>query len=115
MAALAGAAVLVAFGIASLALHPHYLAYFNALAGGPQNGWRVAVDSNIDWGQDLARVGDVIAERGESDVYANWLGTAPLEAVYEIAARRWPAGPGRARNHCWIRSTRRAPRPGYTR
>ncbi|PID86362.1 MAG: hypothetical protein CSB13_03810, partial [Chloroflexi bacterium] len=37
----------------SLWSHPHYLAYFNQLAGGPDNGWRIAVDSNIDWGQDL--------------------------------------------------------------
>ncbi len=32
---------------------PHYLAYFNALAGGPENGHRVLRDSNLDWGQDL--------------------------------------------------------------
>jgi hypothetical protein len=32
---------------------PHYLAYFNELAGGPENGHRLLVDSNLDWGQDL--------------------------------------------------------------
>lgn len=32
---------------------PHYLAYFNELAGGPRQGYRVLVDSNLDWGQDL--------------------------------------------------------------
>ncbi len=31
----------------------HYLAYFNELAGGPRNGFRVLADSNVDWGQDL--------------------------------------------------------------
>ena len=40
--------------ISTFSLHPHYLAHFNALAGGPYNGWRVLVDSNLDWGQDLA-------------------------------------------------------------
>ncbi|MSU24620.1 MAG: hypothetical protein EXS32_12465 [Opitutus sp.] len=34
-------------------IRPHYLAYFNALAGGPANGWRHLVDSSLDWGQDL--------------------------------------------------------------
>ena len=34
-------------------IFPHYLAYFNELAGGPLNGWRSLADSNIDWGQDL--------------------------------------------------------------
>ena len=33
--------------------YPDYLAFFNELAGGPENGRRVLVDSNLDWGQDL--------------------------------------------------------------
>lgn len=33
--------------------HPHHLSYFNELIGGPKNGWRYLVDSNLDWGQDL--------------------------------------------------------------
>jgi hypothetical protein len=32
---------------------PHDLAYFNELAGGPRQGYRELVDSNLDWGQDL--------------------------------------------------------------
>ena len=40
--------------LATLWLAPHFLAYFNLLAGGPNNGWRALVDSNLDWGQDLA-------------------------------------------------------------
>ncbi|HZE87924.1 MAG TPA: hypothetical protein VE404_00180, partial [Verrucomicrobiae bacterium] len=34
-------------------VYPHYLAYFNELAGGPRDGYRHLVDSNLDWGQDL--------------------------------------------------------------
>lgn len=34
-------------------IRPHYLAYFNAIAGGPANGWKHLVDSSLDWGQDL--------------------------------------------------------------
>ena len=41
----------LAFETVSIA--PHYLAYFNQIAGGPGNGYRVLVDSNLDWGQDL--------------------------------------------------------------
>ena len=37
----------------SVRIRPHYLAYFNAIAGGPANGWRHLVDSSLDWGQDL--------------------------------------------------------------
>jgi 4-amino-4-deoxy-L-arabinose transferase-like glycosyltransferase len=47
-------AVLLAGSIASsLLVHPHYLAYFNELVGGPRNGYKFLVDSNLDWGQDL--------------------------------------------------------------
>ncbi len=88
----AASAALAALGLISLAMHPQYLAYFNLLAGGPRNGWRVAVDSNVDWGQDLERLGQVMAERGATAVSANWLGTAPLE-VYDIPGEildGWP-------------------------
>lgn len=34
-------------------IYPHFLAYFNELAGGARNGHKVLLDSNLDWGQDL--------------------------------------------------------------
>jgi hypothetical protein len=40
----------------TLLQHPHHLAYFNELGGGSRNGWRLLVDSNLDWGQDLKRL-----------------------------------------------------------
>lgn len=38
---------------ATATIHPHYLAYFNAVSGGPDRGASHLIDSNIDWGQDL--------------------------------------------------------------
>ncbi|WP_422931012.1 ArnT family glycosyltransferase [Singulisphaera sp. PoT] len=38
---------------ATLRIHPHYLAYFNDVSGGPANGALHLIDSNLDWGQDL--------------------------------------------------------------
>ena len=35
----------------TLTLYPNYLAYFNELAGGPDNGYHYFADSSIDWGQ----------------------------------------------------------------
>jgi Flp pilus assembly protein TadD len=37
----------------AISIYPHYLAFFNEIAGGPENGHRVLLDSNLDWGQDL--------------------------------------------------------------
>lgn len=32
---------------------PHWMSYFNEFAGGPKNGHKWLVNSNIDWGQDI--------------------------------------------------------------
>lgn len=42
--------------IENMRVFPYYLTYFNQIAGGPQNGFKYAVDSNIDWGQDIKRL-----------------------------------------------------------
>jgi len=50
----------------SLISHPDYLAYFNALAGShPEN---IVVDSDLDWGQDVKRLGARLRELGASEV-----------------------------------------------
>lgn len=46
-------------------IHPHYLAYFNEIAGGPAGGPQYLIDSNIDWGQDDRLLREFIA--GEAD------------------------------------------------
>ena len=38
---------------ACISIFPHFLAYFNRVSGGPENGLRHLIDSNLDWGQDL--------------------------------------------------------------
>ena len=45
---------------ASLRHHPHHIAYFNQLAGGPEAGFVHLIDSNIDWGQDLDRLKEYV-------------------------------------------------------
>jgi len=47
------AGLLVMLCAESLMRYPHYLAFFNWPSGGPANGPRYLLDSNIDWGQDL--------------------------------------------------------------
>ncbi|MBN1889216.1 MAG: glycosyltransferase family 39 protein [Thermoflexales bacterium] len=45
--------LLLWYVIGTIRIFPHYLAYFNELAGGPDGGYRYLVDSNLDWGQTL--------------------------------------------------------------
>jgi hypothetical protein len=64
-------------------IRPHYLAYFNAFAGGPANGWRHLVDSSLDWGQDLPGLAAWLrreARPGE-EVYVSYAGSD--DAAYE--------------------------------
>ncbi len=39
--------------IISISIWPNYLSYFNLLTGGPSQGYKYLLDSNLDWGQDL--------------------------------------------------------------
>jgi hypothetical protein len=56
-AALYAMVALGALQIAECAsIAPDYLAFFNALSGGPAKGPYYLVDSNIDWGQDLKKL-----------------------------------------------------------
>ena len=60
---------------ASCYIHPHYLAYFNELAGGPNNGYKYLVDSNLDWGQDLKGLGSYMQKHGISRINLSYFGT----------------------------------------
>jgi hypothetical protein len=53
---------------------PDHLSYFNAFAGGPRRGPFWLDDSNVDWGQDLARLPSWLAERQVGHVRAAFLG-----------------------------------------
>jgi 4-amino-4-deoxy-L-arabinose transferase-like glycosyltransferase len=50
------AALVVAQIAVSIAAHPDYVAYFNALAGRTPSRW--LIDSNLEWGQDARRLAD---------------------------------------------------------
>jgi len=44
--------------IESITIAPDYTEFFNLAAGGPTHGANYLIDSNIDWGQDVARLAD---------------------------------------------------------
>ncbi|MBP6016469.1 MAG: glycosyltransferase family 39 protein [Candidatus Promineofilum sp.] len=71
---LAGAAVAWAV-VAALWVHPHHLAYFNELIGGPARGYRYLGDSNLDWGQGLNELAEFAASF-EGDLHVSYGGAA---------------------------------------
>lgn len=63
---------------------PNQLTYFNELVGGPKNGAKFLVDSNIDWGQDLKRLKKYLdASNISKPIYLSYFGTADAD-YYQI-------------------------------
>lgn len=92
----------VAAAIESQLVRPHYLAFFNRVAGGPANGWRHLADSSLDWGQDLPALAPwLAANRREGEpVYLSYFGMGdpryegitaePLAPYYQhFRPRKW--------------------------
>lgn len=67
-----------------LFVHPHHLAYFNWLVGGPAQGYRYLGDSNLDWGQDLPLLVDYAAQQTRPFHYAYFGSARP--AAYGLTA-----------------------------
>jgi len=63
-------------GAESVWVHPDYLAYFNPLAGPhPEN---VLMPADLDWGQDLKRLGAEVRRRGIREIHVAYNGRADL-------------------------------------
>jgi len=73
-------ALVIWLALGTLLIYPHFLAFFNVVGGGPQNGWRILADSNVDWGQDLEGLEAWIAREGVDHVRLSWFGSAHPEA-----------------------------------
>ncbi|MCS7283493.1 MAG: glycosyltransferase family 39 protein, partial [Anaerolineae bacterium] len=78
--------------LGTLRVAPHYLAFFNELAGGPAGGYRYLVDSNLDWGQNLWQLRDWMQKKGVGRVFYAHYGPARPE-VYGVSANFLPPDP----------------------
>ena len=78
--------------LATLWIHPHYLSFFNVVAGGPTNGPNLLADSNVDWGQDLLRLHNWMEENDVQSVKLGWFGIGD-PAYYDINYEPMPGFP----------------------
>lgn len=60
--------------VAPVVAFPHYISHFSLLVGGPRGGEKILHDSNLDWGQDWARLAKLAKGRGWRPLYALYLG-----------------------------------------
>ncbi len=65
--------------VETISIYPHYLAYFNQLAGGPANGYIYVADSNLDWGQDLKRLAKYVEENKIEKIKLDYFGGSQPE------------------------------------
>jgi hypothetical protein len=97
----------------SLAVHPHYLSYFNELAGGPDNGNRHLLNSNIDWGQDLLFLKKWLVQHPEAKplrlAYYNIIDPAIVGLEFTLP----PFGPTARLPATRAEAQRLGPQPGY--
>jgi len=103
---------LVALQLAAcLAVAPHFLAYFNRLAGGPANGYRLLVDSSLDWGQDLPTLKTWLDRRPapsrDEPIFLSYFGSGE-PAYYGFRATRLPFINGFKYQSLWYE-----PQPGW--
>jgi hypothetical protein len=63
--------------------YPNYLSYFNRIAGGPGNGYKWLIDSNLDWGQDLPALKRYMEENGIDKIKLGYFGRVDPE-IYGI-------------------------------
>jgi hypothetical protein len=78
-------AALVTWQVAvSLAAWPNYISYFNELAGGSKNGYKILRDSNVDWGQDLPALADYMKRNNITMVTFKYFGEAD-PAAYGVS------------------------------
>ena len=83
-----------------IAAYPYYISYFNNLAGGSYNGYKITNDSNLDWGQDLPRIASYIKNNNLKNIYIDyaWDGGSALDYFlgkgdYKLLSD-WSAGDG---------------------
>ncbi len=67
----------------SIKVFPHYLPYFNILAGGPGNGYKCLTRVNSDLGQDLKGLAKYLDRNNIRSVKLSYWGFTPPE-IYNI-------------------------------
>lgn len=59
---------------------PYYLEYYNILGGGTDRGYKIATDSNYDWGgSDVRRLAKWARDNGVSEIYTHIFNDVPLK------------------------------------
>jgi len=60
--------------------YPYYLEYYNILGGGTDSGYKIATDSNYDWGgSDVRRLAKWMQDNNVHEIYTHMFADVPLK------------------------------------
>lgn len=108
--------------ISVISIYPHFLAYFNEIAGGPDQGYIYTVNSNLDWGQDLKRLAKWVEENKIDKIYVNYFGGSDSKYYLKEKFEPWwetrnpkelPKGSYLAVSATFLQGGRGFPVPGF--
>jgi hypothetical protein len=95
--------VLLAFMFTStLMTFPYYLSYYNILAGGTSNGYKIATDSNYDWGQDMKRLRDWMDNNGVQKIDLHYFGGGDGKYYFGDRYEDWWSSKGQPAAGSWF-------------
>lgn len=98
--------LLLFWGVVSMLMtFPHFLSYYNALAGGTENGYRYATDSNYDWGQDLNRLARLVKKEHITHIALDYFGGGSPRYYLGDAFEPWHSAKGRPEGYFAVSAT----------
>lgn len=90
---------LILYSIPAIISYPNYLPYYNFLAGGTDNGYKIADDSNYDWGQDVNKLQEYVNVNKIQNLKLDYFGIA--DPGYYL--KSWePLNPTKGKQTGWI-------------
>ena len=104
----------------TLTTTPAFLSFYNELAGNTPEGWRIAVDSNYDWGQDLKRLTDFVQTNNIEKIAVDYFGGGVPKYYLGNRVEPWWSSRGQPKGWFAISATFRqgalgTPVPGFIR
>ena len=91
--------------IETVLAYPSFLSYYNELAGGTVNGYKIAVDSNYDWGQDLKRLRSYLEKNSIQNIQLDYFGGSQPQYYLGERFEPWWSAKGPASGYFAISAT----------
>ncbi|MBU3925918.1 glycosyltransferase family 39 protein, partial [Patescibacteria group bacterium] len=99
-------ALLLWMFFSSVMTFPHYLSYYNELGGGTWNGYKIATDSNYDWGQDMKRLRNYVQNPPNSEninkIGIDYFGGGNIPYYFGDKGENWWSSKGAPPTNSWL-------------